>query len=100
MSLVLWATAGDRFSVQESPVKEMCGHCSVNEPGPSGLMFYTALLRSGADLELHVMQVSGSPTEFPKTKEQYVNWGDMEEDGERGSRFRGEPLEPHTKPLA
>ena len=50
-------------------------------------------------LGLHV-QVSGSPTEFPKTKEQYVNWGDMDEDGERGSRFRGEPLEPHTKPLA
>ena len=45
-------------------------------------------------------QVSGSSTEFPKTKEQYVNWGDMEDDGERGSRFRGEPLEPHTKPLA
>ena len=38
--------------------------------------------------------MSGSATEFPKTKEQYVNWGDMEDDGERGSRFRGEPLEP------
>ena len=56
---------------------------------------------SGAELILNcILQVSGSPTEFPKTKEQYVNWGDMEEDGERGSRFRGEPLEPHTKPLA
>lgn len=45
-------------------------------------------------------QVAGSPQDFPKTKEQYVNWGDMDEDGERGSRFRGEPLEPYTKPLA
>jgi hypothetical protein len=45
-------------------------------------------------------QVSGSPQDFPKTKEQYVNWGDLEEDGERGGRFRGEPLEPYTLPLA
>ena len=45
-------------------------------------------------------QVQGSPQDFPKTKEQYVNWGDAEEDGERGGRFRGEPLEPFTQPLA
>ncbi|KAK9917403.1 hypothetical protein WJX75_003979 [Coccomyxa subellipsoidea] len=45
-------------------------------------------------------KVAGNPQDFPKTKEQYVNWGDMDEDGERGSRFRGEPLEPYTKPLA
>ena len=47
-----------------------------------------------------VAQVQGSPQDFPKTKEQYVNWGDMDEDGERGGRFRGEPLEPFTQPLA
>ena len=45
-------------------------------------------------------QVAGSPQDFPKTKEAYVNWGDLEEDGERGARFRGEPLEPYTAPLA
>lgn len=55
------------------------------------------MCRRGCCLSL---QVSGSPTEFPKTKEQYVNWGDLDEEGERGSRFRGEPLEPYTKPLA
>ena len=56
--------------------------------------------RQGVTEKLFSLQVSGSPTEFPKTKEQYVNWGDMDEKGERGSRFRGEPLEPYTKPLA
>ncbi len=45
-------------------------------------------------------QVIGSPRDFPKTKEEYVNWGDEDEDGARGARFRGEPLEPFTKPLA
>jgi hypothetical protein len=45
-------------------------------------------------------QVSGSPRDFPKTKEEYVNWGDEDEDGDRGARFRGKPLEPFTKPLA
>ena len=26
--------------------------------------------------------------------------GDFDEDGSQGSRFRGKPLEPYTKPLA
>ena len=43
-------------------------------------------------------QATGSPTDFPKTKEAYVNWGDMDDDGDSSSRFKG-PLEPFTKPL-
>ncbi len=45
-------------------------------------------------------QVKGDPKDFPKTKEQYVNWGEIDDDEEanRGSRFR-KPLEPYTKPL-
>ena len=44
-------------------------------------------------------QATGSPTDFPKTKEAYVNWGDMDDDGDRAERFRGKPLEPYTTPL-
>eukprot|EP00803_Ostreobium_quekettii_P006065 evm.model.scf_440.4 EVM.evm.TU.scf_440.4 scf_440:31071-33129(+) len=44
------------------------------------------------------LKIEGSLTDFPKTKEEYVNWGDSEEDGSRGSRFT-KPLEPYTKPL-
>ena len=43
--------------------------------------------------------LQGSPTDFPKTKEQYVNWGDFDDDGGRSKRFGGEPLEPYTQPL-
>ncbi len=43
--------------------------------------------------------IQGSPKDFPRTKEAYVNWGDLEEDGSRSSRFRG-PSEPFTKPLS
>lgn len=47
-------------------------------------------------------KIEGSTTAFPKTKEAYVNWGDFDEDdkGMIGDRFKGKPLEPHTKPLA
>ncbi|KAA6423823.1 MAG: endopeptidase clp chloroplast precursor [Trebouxia sp. A1-2] len=45
-------------------------------------------------------QISGTTRDFPKTKESYVNWGDFDEDGDQGGRFRGKPLEPYTKPLA
>ena len=35
-----------------------------------------------------VFQVEGSTRAFPKTKEQYVNWGDEDlMDGSRGSRW-------------
>ena len=34
------------------------------------------------------------------TKEEYVSYGDDSEDSTRGSRFRGVPVEPYTKPLA
>ncbi len=44
------------------------------------------------------VQATGSPTDFPKTKEAYVNWGDMDDDGDSSGRFKG-PLEPFTKPL-
>jgi hypothetical protein len=44
-------------------------------------------------------QATGSPTDFPKTKESYVNWGDLDDDGSQTGRFRGVPLEPFTKPL-
>ncbi len=52
----------------------------------------TAPLRGAA-------QATGSPTDFPKTKESYVNWGDLDDDGSQTGRFRGVPLEPFTKPL-
>lgn len=42
--------------------------------------------------------IKGSPKDFPRTKEAYVNWGDLEDDGSSGSRFR-QPIEPFTKPL-
>ena len=45
-----------------------------------------------------VFQVTGSPRDFPKTKEEYVRWGDEDADGSRGSRFV-KPLEPYTQPL-
>ena len=46
-----------------------------------------------------VFQVDGSTRAFPKTKEQYVSWGDEDgegDDGSRGSRFL-KPLEPYTE---
>jgi ATP-dependent Clp protease, protease subunit len=43
-----------------------------------------------------VFQAQGSTKDFPKTKEQYVNWGDMEDDGSRSARFT-KPLEPYTE---
>jgi len=46
-----------------------------------------------------VFKLQGSTREFPKTKEQYVSWGDADEiDGSRGSRFV-KPLEPYTQPV-
>ncbi|KAK9804033.1 hypothetical protein WJX73_005523 [Symbiochloris irregularis] len=46
-------------------------------------------------------EIKGSPTDFPKTKPEYIKWGEEMEDeiNRRGSRFRGVPLEPHTQPL-
>lgn len=45
-------------------------------------------------------QIQGDTTKFPKTKEEYVAWGDDDsDDGSRGSRFR-KPLEPYTPGLA
>ena len=46
-------------------------------------------------------EIQGSPRDFPKTRPEYIRWGEeMEEEmANRGSRFRGVPLEPHTKPL-
>lgn len=44
-----------------------------------------------------VFKVTGSTREFPKTKEQYVSWGDTDDlDGSSGSRFN-RPLEPYTE---
>lgn len=43
--------------------------------------------------------LQGSAQDFPKTKEEYVNWGDFDDDGSRASRFKGAPLEPYTEPL-
>ena len=43
--------------------------------------------------------VQGSAQDFPKTKEEYVNWGDFDDDGSRASRFKGVPMEPFTEPL-
>jgi ATP-dependent Clp protease, protease subunit len=46
-----------------------------------------------------VFKAMGSTKAFPKTKEQYVNWGDdMDEEALRGSRFVKQ-LEPHTEKL-
>lgn len=49
--------------------------------------------------EQAVFKVEGTTRKFPKTKEEYVSWGDDDDDGSRGGRFRG-PLEPYVKPLA
>lgn len=47
-----------------------------------------------------VFKIEGSTRAFPKTKEQYVNWGDEDfMDGSRGSRFV-KPLEPHTEKVS
>jgi len=44
-----------------------------------------------------VFDLKGSTTEFPKTKSQYVSWGDDDmADGSSGSRFI-KPLEPYTE---
>jgi len=44
-----------------------------------------------------VFKIEGSTTSFPKTKEQYVSWGDEDlVDGSSGARFV-KPLEPYTK---
>ena len=47
-------------------------------------------------------EVKGSPKDFPKTRPEYIKWGEELEDeiNRRGSRFTGVPLEPHTKPLS
>lgn len=46
------------------------------------------------------INIEGNLTDFPKTKESYVNWGDQEDDVPlRGTRFV-RPLEPYVKPLA
>ena len=45
-------------------------------------------------------QIQGDTTKFPKTKEEYVAWGDDDsDDGSLVSRFR-KPLEPYTPGLA
>ncbi|PSC76032.1 ATP-dependent Clp protease proteolytic subunit chloroplastic [Micractinium conductrix] len=47
-----------------------------------------------------VFKIEGSTRAFPKTKEQYVNWGDDDLfDGSRGARFV-KPLEPHTEKVS
>jgi len=44
-----------------------------------------------------VFDLKGSTTEFPKTKSQYVSWGDDDmADGSSGARFT-KPLEPYTE---
>lgn len=45
------------------------------------------------------VQVTGSTRNFPKTKEEYIAWGNEDDDGSRGARFKG-PIEPYVKPLA
>lgn len=37
-------------------------------------------------------QASGSTRSFPKTKKEYIAWGNEEDDGSRSSRFKGKPL--------
>lgn len=59
------------------------------------LDFWVWVLFQGS---LVAAQATGSPTDFPKTKEAYVNWGDMDDDGNSSGRFKG-PLEPFTQPL-
>jgi len=45
-------------------------------------------------------KIAGDTRAFPKTKEQYVSWGDQPaEEGQRGSRFR-KPVEPYTEKLS
>lgn len=42
-----------------------------------------------------VFKIQGSTTDFPKTKQDYVSWGDKLEVGDSGSRFK-KPIEPFT----
>jgi ATP-dependent Clp protease, protease subunit len=35
------------------------------------------------------LRLQGSTTDFPKTKEDYVNWGDFADDDTRTKRFQG-----------
>jgi ATP-dependent Clp protease protease subunit len=44
--------------------------------------------------------IQGDTRNRPMTKEDYVSYGNDSEDATRGSRFRGVPVEPYTKPLA
>lgn len=49
--------------------------------------------------EKAVFQIQGNTTDFPKTKEDYVKWGDqILEDGSSAARFK-KPVEPFTKGL-
>lgn len=43
--------------------------------------------------------IKGTTKDFPKTKEQYVSWGVDGDFGDRGDRFKGQPLEPFTQPM-
>lgn len=48
-------------------------------------------------------KIQGDTRHRPLTKEEYISWWKDDEDTEesvRGSRFKGKPLEPYTKPLA
>ena len=49
--------------------------------------------------------IKGDTRHLPKTKREYIAWGEEDsdeedEEGVRGSRFKNRPLEPYTKPLA
>lgn len=45
-----------------------------------------------------VFQVQGSTTDFPKTKEDYVSWGDKVDTGASGSRFK-KPVSAQDTPF-
>ena len=47
-------------------------------------------------------KIIGDTRHRPMTKPEYIDWwkDEDEETGVRGSRFKGRPVEPYTKPLA
>eukprot|EP00873_Tetraselmis_striata_P039328 jgi/Tetstr1/459592/TSEL_004956.t1 len=47
-----------------------------------------------------VFKIEGNTRDFPKTKEDYVSWGDMDDDGSSSGRFKKGALEPHTAPMS
>lgn len=45
-----------------------------------------------------VFKIVGNTKNFPKTRREYIAWGDEDNDGSRSERFL-RPAEPYTQPV-